>query len=274
MNLFEAIILGIVQGFSEFLPISSSGHLVLVQKLLGVPEPSLLMTVLLHVGTLVPVIVIFWRDWWEMLKNPFKSNVFWMLVLATLPAVAAALLFEEQINALFGSGWFLGYEFLITAALLLLGERVVARRPVKRGRHSRSEDVDSVTTLQAGVMGVMQAVAIMPAISRSGSTIVGGLFTGLNRQTAAKFSFMMSAPAILGSLLFELKDLFGAETPVFAQGILAPLVGILVAAVCGYVAIRWMLRLLQKTPLTVFAAYVAVIGVLVLVDQYITHLVF
>lgn len=265
MNVLQAALLGLIQGLAEFLPISSSGHLLLAEKLLGIQEGGPLLTILLHLGTLIAVFAIFWRDWWEMLKNPFKNRVFWMLVLATLPAVVVALLFEKQIDDLF-SGWFLGCSFLITALLLMAAE-LFSRRAVTGKHASKAADVRQVGVKQALVMGGMQAFAILPGVSRSGSTMVGGMWAGLNRSTAAKFSFMMSAPAILGSLVFEAKDLFGAEAAVLADGWLAPLVGIVVAAVCGFFAIRWMMNLVQRVSLKWFALYVAIVGVLVLVDQ-------
>ncbi len=264
MNALQAAILGIVQGLSEFLPISSSGHLMLAQKLLGVQAPGMLLTILLHVGTLAAVLAVFWRDWWQMLKNPFKNHTFWMLVLATLPAVAAALLFEDQIEAVF-SGWFLGLSFLVTAALLLTTEFI--GKHATGGKHaSQTANTDAVQTKHALAMGAMQAVAILPGVSRSGSTIVGGLWSGLNRATAAKFSFMMSVPAILGSLIFEMKDLFGTQSALSGGGF-ALAVGVVAAAVSGFLAIRWMLRLVQRTSLKWFALYVAIVGLLVLADQ-------
>lgn len=265
MNVLQAAILGLIQGLAEFLPISSSGHLMLAEKLLGIKEGGLLLTVLLHLGTLIAVFVIFWQDWWAMLKNPFKNRVFWMLVLATLPAVVVALFFEEQIDTLF-SGWFLGCSFLITALLLMAAE-LFSRRSVTGKHASKAADVRQVGVKQALAMGGMQAFAVLPGVSRSGSTMVGGMWAGLNRSTAAKFSFMMSAPAILGSLVFEAKDLFGAEAIAFTGGWLAPLVGIVVAAVSGFFAIRWMMNLVQRVSLKWFALYVAIVGVFVLVDQ-------
>ncbi len=275
MTVLEAIILGIVQGLGEFLPISSSGHLVLAQNMLGMQEPSLLMTVLLHVGTLAAVLVVFWRDWWAMLKNPFKSNAFWMLVLATLPAVAVALLFGDAIDLFFADRtmhWYLGFFFLFTAVLLVAAESFT-RQPTRGGRHSRKQVVDDVKPAQALTMGTMQAVAVLPGVSRSGSTIVGGILSGLDRSVAAKFSFMMSVPAILGSLVFEARDLLsGGTDAALSGGWLAPVIGVIVAAVCGWAAIRWMLALIQKASLKWFALYVGVLGLLVLADHFFFHL--
>jgi len=268
MDILQAAILGVIQGLAEFLPISSSGHLLLVQAAMDIPESfRLLMTVLLHGGTLAVVLAVFWRDWWEMLQNPFKSKVFWLLVLATLPAAALGALLNDRIDQLFADPWFVGVFFLCTAALLLLAEHF-AKRP------ARKPDVGEVRTRNALAMGAMQGVALLPGLSRSGSTIVGGMLSGLDRVTATKFSFMMSAPIILGSLLFEVKDLFGMEGGIAAAvpgGWLAPLVGMLVAAASGYFAIRWMLRLVQRVSLRWFALYTGALGALVLADRFVFH---
>lgn len=276
MNILQAIILGIIQGLAEFLPISSSGHLMIVQGALGIPDPSLLMTILLHVGTLVAVLVVFWRDWWTMLKNPFKSNVFWMLVLATLPTVVIALLVGNSVDAFFADRnmhWYVGFFFLLTSLLLFAAERFSAQ-PVKTGRHGRKQVVENVRPTQALTTGAMQAVAVLPGISRSGATIVGGMLSGLNRSTATKFSFMMSVPAILGSLVFEAKDLLEVGLGnAFDGGWLPPIIGIIVAGLCGWAAIRWMLRLVERVSLKWFALYTGVLGVLVLVDHFFFQLV-
>ncbi len=276
--MLKTILLGIVQGLSEFLPISSSGHLVLLQKLLNMPETNLLLEILLHVGTLAAVAAIFWRDWLEMLRHPLQSRSLRLLIVATVPAVIAAVLLGDALDRAFG-GWFLGASFLITSALLLVSdtlERRAAGRPMNGGKHRR-QDVEDMRIEQALAMGVMQAVAIVPGISRSGSTIVGGLASGVTRQTAAKFSFMMSAVAIVGSLVFKFKDLVDTiqgEGVVFEGGLFAVLLGMLAAAVTGYAAIRWMLKLITKHGLRWFGLYTAALGLLVLLDQLFFGLVF
>ncbi len=261
MTVFEAAILGIVQGLAEFLPISSSGHLELCQHLMGLSGDSqamLLLSVLMHAGTLVAVIVVFWEDWLGILKHLFRSRLLGLLFLASLPALGAALLMD--VDALFGSG-FLGIAFLITGVFLLLAERLS-----RRGRHSAGQD--TVGVKHALMMGCMQAVALMPGVSRSGSTLLGGVAGGLNRKSAAKFSFMMSAPAILGSLLLEGKDaLEGGAFSFLAENLLPMAVGIVLAAVSGYLAIRYMLKLINRISLNWFALYVFVLGAAVLALQ-------
>lgn len=268
MNVIQAAILGILQGLGEFLPISSSGHINLAQRLLGLNLQDgngagalTLLTVLLHAGTLIAVIVVFWKDWIGIFRDKiYKSRLLGLLILASLPAVVwkvalKALHLEE-------SDGFLGLAFLVTGCFLLIAEKVS-----HRGKHSQGES--KVKPKNALVMGCMQAIAMMPGVSRSGSTILGGIGSGLNKKTAIRFSFMMSAPAILGGLLLEGKD--AAETGAFSfvKGNLIPIaVGILLAALCGYAAIRFMLKLVEKISLNWFAVYVILLGVIVLILQF------
>lgn len=261
MNIFQAAILGILQGLAEFLPISSSGHLELAQQLMGLTDSAqamLLLSVLLHAGTLIAVIVVFWEDWWGILKNPFKSRTLGILFLASLPALAAALLLD--VDQLFGSG-FLGISFIITGIFLLVAEKMS-----HRGRHAAGKN--EVKVKDALVMGVMQAVALMPGVSRSGSTLLGGVGSGLSRKTAAKFSFMMSAPAIVGSLLVEGKDaLENGAFDFLSANLLPMIVGVVLAAISGYLAIRYMLKLINKVSLGWFSLYVFILGAVVIVLQ-------
>lgn len=258
MNIWEAAALGLVQGLGEFLPISSSGHLLFAQLLMGFDrtnEAYMLLDVLLHVGTLLPILIVFWKDWWAMLRHPIQQGKLWgMLVLASMPALAAHVL---GLDDGFGTGWFLGASFLITAVLLLVTEAVSTRRTGSKEAPGWGNAV---------VMGCFQALALLPGVSRSGSTITGGVLSGLNRKAAAKFSFMMCAPAIAGSLLLEGKE--AIELGWFANFELLPmLVGIVVAAVVGYLAIRFMLELINRISLNWFALYVAVLGLVYLVLQ-------
>jgi undecaprenyl-diphosphatase len=269
--MIKTILLGIVQGLSEFLPISSSGHLVLLQRALDMPETGLALEILLHVGTLVAVLAVFWRDWWDMLRHPFKSHAVRLLIVATLPTVVVALLFEDFLDQVFG-GWFLGISFLITSALLLASDWLAHRSGRTGKRHK--DQVEDMRYTQALAMGAMQAVAIVPGISRSGSTIVGGLAAGVSRQTAAKFSFLMSAIATVGSLVFKLKDMIDAGGAVFEGGMLAAALGMAAAAISGYLTIRWMLRLIQRISLKWFGLYTAILGLLVLCDQLFFGMVF
>ena len=221
-----------------------------------------MLDILLHVGTLVPVLIIFRREWLDMILHPIRNKTLLLLVIASVPTLAVYLAAKKifpAVNgfAVFDSGWFLGTSFLITALFLVICDRIVIRRKNGSGK---------VGILQAVVMGLFQGIGMTPGISRSGSTILGGTITGLDKNTAARFSFMMSAPAIIGSLLMEGKD--ALEAGYLSEIALVPsVVGILVAAVVGYAAIRFMLRIIAKVPLSWFALYLAVIGIVYLFLQ-------
>ena len=262
MNALQAAVLGLVQGLAEFLPISSSGHLILARAVMGISDEAaatgayMMLDVLLHAGTLLAVLVVFWKDWWDILKNPFKSKMLLLLFIASLPALAAVVLLGDVIDSFF-TGWFLGVSFLITAVFMMIAE-AVSRSSRKWAEHP--------TFKHSLIMGLMQAVALLPGVSRSGSTLMGGVTSGLNRKSAAKFAFMMSAPAILGSLVFEGKD--AIEMGYLSELTLVPtVIGVVVSAVSGYLAIRFMLRLINKVSLNWFALYVALLGLVILVLQ-------
>lgn len=266
MDIVSAVVLGIVQGLTEFLPVSSSGHLVLTQKILGISEPPLLMDTMLHLGTLVAVFIVLWKDIWELLKRPFQRLV-WLLIAATVPTVAIALAFKDLIENAFHSGSTLGWEFLITAAVLVGSERLAARRASVRRTEKDMGFPDAL------IIGTLQGVAIMPAISRSGLTIAGALARNLDRSFAAKFSFLLSIPAILGAVVFQAKDL--AEGASAGGGLSAPiLVGTLTAMAVGVFAVKFTMRIIREGSMIGFAAYVGAVGLLVLLDQYLFRLFF
>ncbi len=265
MNIFQAIVLGLVQGLAEFLPISSSGHLILSRALLGISDATaasggyMMFDILLHAGTLAAVVVVFWKDWMGILRNPFRSKTLLLLFIASLPALFIAVLLNDILESFF-TGWFLGFSFLLTAVFMYLAQTVSQRG----GRHTQRAEEPGYK--HAVSMGCMQAVALLPGVSRSGSALLGGLASGLSRQAAAKFAFMMSAPAILGSLLIEGRS--ALKEGLFDQlEIMPTAIGMVVAAVSGYLAIRFMLRLISKISLKWFALYVAVVGIIVIVLQ-------
>ncbi len=263
MTILDGAFLGLVQGLGEFLPVSSSGHLLLARFFLNIQTdaPAMkMLDILLHVGTLIPVLLIFRKDWVDMILHPVRNKTLLLLVIASVPTLVIYLAAKKIAPpgfSVFDSGWFLGTSFLITALFLLLCDRLSFRKPNANGR---------VGIPQAVVMGLFQGIGLIPGVSRSGSTILGGVSTGLSRTNAAKFSFMMSAPAIVGSLLMEGKD--AVEEGYI--GNIAPvpsLVGIIVAAAVGYLAIRFMLKIIARVPLSWFALYLAVIGIIFLVLQ-------
>ena len=266
MSIFHSLILGVIQGLGEFLPISSSGHLLLSRIFLGIETdtPAMkMLDILLHVGTLLPVFLVFRKEWIDMVLHPVRNRTLLLLVVASVPTLSVYLIAKKlfpQVNgfAVFDNGWFLGVSFLITALFLLLCDSIALRNG-KAGKR--------VGIFQAVAMGLFQGIGMIPGVSRSGSTILGGVITGLNKSVAAKFSFMMSAPAILGSLLMEGKE--ALELGYAASIELIPcVVGVITAALVGYLSIRLMLRIITKVPLSWFALYIAVIGVAYLMLQF------
>ena len=261
MGVFEALILGIVQGLTKFLPVSSSGHLVIVRNMLGVTEVPLFFDAMLHLGTLVAVVIVLFSEIAAMLRHPVKNHL-GMLILATIPAGVIGIVFQDFFTEAF-EGAVLGYCFLATAGILVLSEFLAQRFANKH----------DVTMPGALSMGLMQALAIFPGISRSGSTIAGGLFTGTNREKAANFAFLMSIPVILASVLLTGKD--AAEAGSMGEVSLPALIaGTAAAAVSGFLAVKFMLSLIKKKKLYGFAVYVAILGVYVLLDQQVFHLIF
>ena len=265
MDAIQAAILGLVQGLGEFLPISSSGHLMLGRMVLGISVDQNsgvyhMLDILLHVATLIPVLVVFWKDWWAILRNPFKSKTLLLLFIASLPTLVVKVLFDDFIDGA-ETGWFLGVSFLLTAVFLLVAEHISARMKAR---------TEQPTIPQAIAMGCMQGVALLPGVSRSGSTLAGGLLCGLERKSAAKFSFMMSAPAIVAALLLEGYDAYKAdvfEGVDMGSFVLPAVVGMVVAGVVGYIAIRFMLNLISRVSLNWFALYVAILGLVFLILQ-------
>lgn len=269
MNVFQSAVLGLIQGLGEFLPISSSGHLLLARFIMGIQSGDAsveaaykVLDILLHVGTLIPLLIIFWKDWMEMLRHPVRNKTLLYLIVASLPTLAiyfaAKKLFPSVGGfSVFDSGWFLGVSFLITALFLLLCDFISSRRSVSDKK---------VGFAQALFMGIFQGIGLIPGVSRSGSTILGGIISGLDKKKAASFSFMMSAPAILGSLIMEGKD--ALDEGLFSNLEILPVaVGILCAAVSGFFALRFMLKVISTVPLSRFAVYLAILGIVFLVLQ-------
>jgi undecaprenyl-diphosphatase len=282
MSIFQAILLGAIQGITEFLPVSSSGHLVLFQRIFGITEPALFFDTMVHVGTLAAVFVVLWKDIWGILRRIIQPVTFYLIV-ATLPAVIFALLFKDSIENAFSSGSFLGFAFLITSALLIVAELLSKKtgKPDKSGESTAAKK--EMKWPDALIIGLLQAVAIVPGVSRSGSTLSGALSRGLDRDFAARFSFLLSIPAILGALVLQIGDLAenAGMQPIPAPDAVtggigaAPLAaGTLAAALVGFFSIRLMLKIVRERSLTGFAVYTGILGTLVLVDRFGTRLFF
>jgi undecaprenyl-diphosphatase len=264
VTLIQGLVLGVVQGLTEFLPISSSAHLVLVPWVLGWnidPAFAFAFDVLVQMGTLVAVIVFYASTLARMvravvsgvrLRRPFAdpdSRLAWLIVLATVPALFAGLLLHDAVEAAFGSPATVSFFLLVTAAFLAAAEHF--------GRPHRL--LDELRWPDALIVGSAQALALFPGISRSGSTISAGLLRGLLRQESARFSFLMSIPVMLGAAVIGLKDL-AALSPDLSS--LAPLaVGFVASAIVGYLVMRWLLAYLASHRLTVFAVYCFAVGI-------------
>ena len=268
MNIIQGIIIGIVQGLTEFLPVSSSAHLVFIQNILGV-ESSLAFDTFLHLGTLIAVLWYFRADifkmlesWWysiqDILQGRFKEGFYedpykrlaWYVILATIPVGIVGVLFEDSIDALF-AGALYGPAFLlfVTGTILYLSQRMP----------SGEINYDTITKKEALFMGLGQACAILPGLSRSGTTIAAGLTIGLEKEFAAKFSFILSIPAIFGAFIFQLKDIGSAMHVNF----LPVFLGFVASIIAGYLAIRWMLDLIQNRNLDIFSYYCWLVSIIV-----------
>jgi undecaprenyl-diphosphatase len=278
VNIINAILLGAIQGLTEFIPVSSSGHLVLFQKIFGISEPALFFDTMVHAGTLAAVVAVLWKDIWAILKK-LRQPLTLYLVIATVPAVVAALVFKKPIEKTFETGGFLGFAFLATSALLAIAE-LLAKRAADSGLAKNSiKKPGEMNWLDALVIGIMQAIAVIPGVSRSGATLSGALSRRLNRDFAARFSFLLSIPAILGALVLESAKLLkggGAAVTGVSGGIgmAAIVAGTLSAALVGFFAVRLMLKIVREKTLWGFAVYTGVLGLLVLLDQFVAHLVF
>lgn len=256
MNYFQAIILGIVQGIAEFLPISSSGHLVLFETFLGIQEPSFFYDVMLHVATLVPIFIVFRKDIMALIKKPFQKTTY-LLVIATIPTVLFVLLFGDFTDKLYSTGLFLPFSFALTGCFLLYADK--AAKKESKGK--------KVGYIDAVIIGCMQAVGSLPGVSRSGSTLTGALASGVDRDEAAKFSFLMAIPAILGALVLQLVDLLKGEVVIGNESLLPMLVGCIAAMIAGYLSINFLLALIKRAKLKFFAFYVFGLSAFVLFCQ-------
>jgi undecaprenyl-diphosphatase len=277
-TLVQALVMGITQGLTEFLPVSSSGHLIVVPYLLGFHDPfidSLAFTVMLHLGTLVALLIYFREDWLRLIPAGLAAirdrslrrdrartddperRLAWLLVVATIPAVIAGVLLNDVVESNVRDPALVAVMLAVGAAILWLADRA--------GSHAK--EIDAVTFPLAFGIGVAQAIALIPGISRSGISISAGLFAGLTREAAARFSFLMATPVIAGAGAWEgLKLLRGQETVAVSVGPL--LVGVVAAFVAGVLAIEVTLRFLRSHPVTVFVVYRLVVAAIVLVAWF------
>lgn len=256
MNNLDALLLGIIQGLTEFLPVSSSGHLELGKAILGdtsVPEESLMFTVVVHFATALSTIVVFRKDIVEILKGLFsfkwneETQFSAKIVLSMIPAVIVGLLFEEQLEALFGGNILLvGCMLIVTAILLWLADKA-------------KDTQKKVSFPNAFVIGVAQAIAMIPGISRSGATISTSVLLGNDKSKAARFSFLMVIPLIIGKIA---KDLMSGDLTTQSGNVSVLVIGFFAAFIAGLFACTWMIKLVKNSKLSWFAVYCLVVGVI------------
>ena len=270
-EIIKIIILGIVQGATEFIPVSSSGHLVIIPWILGwarEPEASLLVETVLHWGTLLAILIIFWRDFWQMIIAVFRSiatrsltdrnaRLGWFLVIGSIPAAILGLLFKDFVESLFASPVAAGGFLLVTGALLLSSEWLSRNLQARRAL-SEIKWMDSI------IIGCAQALALAPGISRSGTTIAAGLICGIRREDAARFSFLLGTPVFFGAGLLQILDALAVDSTQITEQWLILAIGFVVSAITGFIAIRFLLNYLRDNTLYPFAIYCFVVGLSVI----------
>ncbi|HKV28449.1 MAG TPA: undecaprenyl-diphosphatase UppP [Candidatus Acidoferrales bacterium] len=273
MHLYQAIILAIIQGITEFLPVSSTAHLILFPWLAGWPDPGLAFDVALHVGTLLAVVLYFLRDWIQLiaagigLHYPRRASyeyvehqrkMFWYIVAGTIPAAVVGALFQHQIEDRRGEAW---YILAIAVALIVVGLLMWCGEYA--GRLDRP--IERVNFVDAIAIGVAQAFALFPGVSRSGITITAGLFRGMTREAAARFSFILSTPVIAGAAVIELPKLLKMHRAgTLALPFSTIFISIAVSAVVGMIVIAFFLRYLQVRTLKIFIYYRILLGIVIL----------
>lgn len=259
MNLLEAIILGLAQGLTEFIPVSSSGHLVLLHQAFGINENGLTFDVALHIGTLLALVIYFYKDILLLIQGILGKNEYqrlaWLIVLATIPAVIAGMLLQDSAESAFRSVRLVSINLIFVALIMLLAERFARR-------YEHKAKLQKITCVQALTIGIAQSAALVPGVSRSGSTITTGLFLGIDRVAATRFSFLLGIPITAGAIAKVMLDgqalqLVGSELNLF-------IVGVVTALLSGMFAIRFLLRYLAKHTLAVFAYYRIALGAMVL----------
>jgi len=281
MSILQSIILGIIQGLTEFVPISSSGHLVLVRDVLGWPDSGLGFDVILHLGTLLAVLIYFRKEWIRLIKSFFLAvyslakpkaadsyneedrNLIIMIIIATIPAGLVGLMFGGILNFMFRSiPWVV--SFLFITAFLMIGAEM--RRGKKYNTYQKHRSIKEISFWDAAAIGIAQAIAVLPGISRSGATIGAGFFRGLKRSSAAKFSFLLSAPIILGAGLVDIYNIikegqFDGHWYLF-------LFGFVFSFIFGFLSIKYMISYLKTKSLRLFVYYLIGLGIVLLVFNY------
>ena len=261
MTIFQAFLLGIVQGLTEFIPVSSSAHLLIGQTILKIPADDAMFSflVIVQLGTIVSLIFFYWKDLLGLVQaffaKPFstqENKLAWYIIIATIPALIVGYLLKDAIETLFKTPLLEASIRLFSAAILLTLAESLTRK---------NRSLDSMNWLDALVVGLFQIIAVFPGASRSGSTIAGGMFRGFDRPAAARFAFLMSVPVMLAAGGYQTLDVI--KMPNLGQFLPLLAVGFVTAAIVGWFAIKWLINYLSKHSLYVFAAYCAVVGTIV-----------
>ncbi len=263
MDVLQAIVLGVVQGLTEFLPISSSAHLLIVPRLFGWSDPGAAFTAIIQLGTMAAVVIFFWRDivrimwtwlrslWTPGLRDEPDARMGWYIGLGTVPIGVIGLVFADSIENQARNLWLNATMLVLLGLLMLLAEQVSGQR----------RPIGDMTLRDGLIVGGFQALALVPGVSRSGSTITGGLFLGLNREAAARYSFLLSIPAVVLSGLFELRDVVkGTGGPAIGPTAVATVVSFVI----GYASIAWLLRYVTRHSILVFVVYRVFLGAFLL----------
>ena len=261
MTIFKAIILGIIQGIAEFLPISSSAHLIIFPYLLGWEESSLAFDVALHFGTMMAVLVIFFKDWWNLfvgaikdVKNKKKSTngkMFWYLVVATIPAAIVGFLLDDIIESVIRNNiWIIASALAIMGMLIYLGDKWATHH------YKREKKFEDITLKEAIIIGISQAFAVIPGFSRSGTTILAGRLQGISKEAITKFTFLLSVPVICGATVLKVTDLALTKEVI---------IGIISSFAMGIIAIKFLLNYIKKHDFSVFAFYRVILALVVFI---------
>jgi len=261
VDLFQSIIIGLLQGLTEFLPISSSGHILILPAILGWPDPGAAFTAVIQLGTEAAVLIYFRKDLWNItttwldsLRKPerrkeLNARMGWYLIAATIPIGILGLAFEHQIETAARNLWLVGSTLILFGIVLGLADNVGSRR----------REVGDLSIRDGVLIGLAQSLALIPGVSRSGATISAGLFLGLNRPAATRFSFLLAIPAVVISGLFELKGIISGEKAV-GEPFINVVVATLVAFVVGYAVIAWLLRYVSNHSFAIFVGYRLLLG--------------
>ena len=260
MSVIQSIILGIVQGIGEFLPISSSAHLILVPFLFGWKESGLAFDIALHFGTLLAVLVIYFKEWWNLFtgacskvfkgKDSLNNRMFWYLVIATIPGALAGLFLDDIIEGVFRKQiWLIALFLAIMGVLIYAGDRWASKH--YKNKETKFEDI---TFKQAFIVGCSQALAVLPGFSRSGTTILTGRLLGINKEAITKFTFLLSVPIIAGATVLKLPDLAISKEVI---------IGITTSVIVGVISIKFLLNYIKKHDFSVFAFYRVIIAIIV-----------